>query len=680
MMKTNYHVSVKTSHGYNDGGTNSTVETQFVGTDGKTTSWTKLDTLFYNNFEQGRTDKFNVQMEDVGMPCIVRFRLIHAKKKSDSWMCDYVVIGYGEQSKTFPLYTFVGDHVEIIDSDTELPQKISLDLVKAQRKKNLLKMKEVVRWNNLEKNRGLSEGLMRSCDAVQYEDLPSFMRKYSTRQSEFKRSTTYGVIVGKVKQMETSLVPLKNLESYHVFHRKLDALAQETENFLDGWDTDEGFGWQMLNGIYPLGFTACKQIPKYFNVTNADLKGLLGPGKTIESEIKAGKLYIIDYTKVYHPDNGLVHKNNKHGKPCDVAPAVCLFHVDNHGKFLPRAIQLKPNDRDYLFVSEQSDDWMLAKMYVRNAGFSIHEWIYHFLYTHGSVEPFQIAAYRCLSIAHPIYKLLRPHIRTVAAINSQARHGLVPPTSIAANGICIDAASMMKYYYKNYHLDTLNIPKVLERSGINPDNIPDYCYGQDTLKLWKIIGNYVKEIVNLFYTSNKDVIEDEELQEFAHEVAHEGFGWEDKNLRGIPDKFTTREEVIELCTIVITTSSVQHAAVNFGQYETSKYAPNYPGIMNMPPHKRGEGSMERIMQSLPDNKQIFGVIALVYALSKYSDAEEFLGEVNELWFHEEKAIKIQEKFQDELKKLDDELKVRNSKKARSYLHQLPSNVPNSIAI
>ena len=39
---------------------------------------------------------------------------------------------------------------------------------------------------------------------------------------------------------------------------------------------------------------------------------------------------------------------------------------------------------------------------------------------------------------------------------------------------------------------------------------------------------------------------------------------------------------------VIFTSSSQHAAVNFGQFETYQFCPNSPGCMRLEPHKKGE--------------------------------------------------------------------------------------------
>ena len=41
-------------------------------------------------------------------------------------------------------------------------------------------------------------------------------------------------------------------------------------------------------------------------------------------------------------------------------------------------------------------------------------------------------------------------------------------------------------------------------------------------------------------------------------------------------------------TVVVGTSSAQHAAVNFGQWDHNKFIPMNPPIMMLPPHKKGE--------------------------------------------------------------------------------------------
>ena len=45
---------------------------------------------------------------------------------------------------------------------------------------------------------------------------------------------------------------------------------------------------------------------------------------------------------------------------------------------------------------------------------------------------------------------------------------------------------------------------------------------------------------------------------------------------------------MEICVALMFTCSAQHAAVNFGQFETYKFIPNSPTCMRLPPHKKGE--------------------------------------------------------------------------------------------
>jgi len=289
-----------------------------------------------------------------------------------------------------------------------------------------------------------------------------------------------------------------------------------------------------------------------------------------------------------------------------------------------------------------------------------------------------LACFRCLSTAHPIYKLLRPHLRTVAVINQKAREILIPKDSVI-NRLSFEAVSTLKTFYKTFTFNDMNIPKLLRKNGV-ANKIPHYYYAQDTLKLWKMLEKYISEVVNLFYKTDKDVIEDSELQQFADESANLGFGWQDGNKRGIPSKFESRDELINLLTVVIATSSLQHAAVNFGQWDHLKFVPMCPPIMNLPPNKKGEATMKRIMSCLPTIDQSAGFIAANYALSQYLVDQDFLGDIPETWFYEEEVKKIQKKFQEDLKKLDMELEERNNKLPRKYIYQMPRNIPNSVGI
>lgn len=55
--------------------------------------------------------------------------------------------------------------------------------------------------------------------------------------------------------------------------------------------------------------------------------------------------------------------------------------------------------------------------------------------------------------------------------------------------------------------------------------------------------------------------------------------------QGIPGqgKFRRAEDIIMVCTSIIFTCSVQHAAVNFPQYNEYAFPPNYPSVLNKTP-------------------------------------------------------------------------------------------------
>ena len=40
-------------------------------------------------------------------------------------------------------------------------------------------------------------------------------------------------------------------------------------------------------------------------------------------------------------------------------------------------------------------------------------------------------------------------------------------------------------------------------TGMHPEKIPHYYYGQYTLKIWKIVEDHVTDFVNLYYTSDQ---------------------------------------------------------------------------------------------------------------------------------------------------------------------------------
>ena len=49
-------------------------------------------------------------------------------------------------------------------------------------------------------------------------------------------------------------------------------------------------------------------------------------------------------------------------------------------------------------------------------------------------------------------------------------------------------------------------------------DIPNYHYRDDGLKLWHVINGYVRDIINIFYETDKEVEEDKELEDWDCEI------------------------------------------------------------------------------------------------------------------------------------------------------------------
>jgi hypothetical protein len=68
------------------------------------------------------------------------------------------------------------------------------------------------------------------------------------------------------------------------------------------------------------------------------------------------------------------------------------------------------------------------------------------------------------------------------------------------------------------------------------------------------------------------------VKEMATSQSHGGCG-----IGGMPESLEKNEQLVDVCTAIISTCSLAHAGANFQQYEAYGYVPNYPPIlMKMP--------------------------------------------------------------------------------------------------
>jgi len=153
----------------------------------------------------------------------------------------------------------------------------------------------------------------------------------------------------------------------------------------------------------------------------------------VEQAIQDARLFILDYHDAFMSYLKFINKP----VPKSYATRTILFLKDD-GTLKPLAIELSlphPDGERYGAVSKvllppeghgvQRTIWQLAKAYVVVNDACYHQLMSHWLNTHCAIEPFIIATNRCLSVVHPIHKLLQPHYRDTMNINALARSSLI---------------------------------------------------------------------------------------------------------------------------------------------------------------------------------------------------------------------------------------------------------------
>ncbi|MXQ89378.1 hypothetical protein E5288_WYG000922 [Bos mutus] len=341
-----------------------------------------------------------------------------------------------------------------------------------------------------------------------------------------------------------------------------------SEYVREHWCEDQFFGYQYLNGVNPVMLHCLSSLPSKLPITNDMVAPSLGPGTCLQTELERGNIFLADYWILAEVP---VHCINGH--PQFVAAPLCLLWLNPQGALVPLAIQLcqTPGPDSPIFLPTDTDwDWLLAKTWVRNSEFLVHENNTHFLCTHLLCEAFAMATLRQLPLCHPIYKLLLPHTRYTLQVNTIARATLLNPeglvdkvTSIGRQGLLyLMSTGLAHFTYTNFCLpDSLRARGVLD--------IPNYHYRDDGLKIWAAIESFVSEIVGYYYTSDASVQQDSELQAWVGEIFAQAFLGRESS--GFPRQLCTQGQLVKFLTAIIFNCSAQHAAVNSGQRPLGTY-------------------------------------------------------------------------------------------------------------
>ncbi|XP_033986165.1 hydroperoxide isomerase ALOXE3-like isoform X2 [Trematomus bernacchii] len=585
------------------------IHIKLVGTDGESDR-TRLSCITGPlAFIAGKVSTFTVSCPvSVG-----KLILIELDKKNpvvlpeDDWFPAKVEVESPDgETYIFPIYRWITDsEVQRFREGTALRVcEDSHHLGRYSREQELKQREKDYRWDVY------AEGIPHIMKAEDASSLPCEVRFSFNKTIQFGFTAATALAELKVKGIADSE---KNWTDIDHINRVFCSKDTEISKYVtEHWKEDTFFGYQYLNGVNPILIRRCTALPENFPVTD----DMIFPDgqSSLADEMKNGNIFLLDYTRLDGLKANIVHEKQQYL----MAPLVLLQKTPDD-KLMPIAIQLKqtPADDNPIFLPTDSEyDWLTAKMFVRSADFSEHQLNVHLLRTHLLAEVFAVSLLRNVPMVHPLYKLLLPRTRYTMQINLMARNLLISPsgffnTYAASGGEALSTIlerSMSSITYKS-----LCMPEDIAERGM--DDVPNYYYRDDGLKLWDIINRFVQGLLTFYYKSDDEVKQDSELQKWTSDIFEHGFLSQEST--GIPQCLSSVAELVKFVTMVLFTCSAQHSAVNDGQFDYGGWMPNTPFSLQLPPPTtKGTTSEATMLNTLPDIGISAQGMAALWVLSK----------------------------------------------------------------
>uniref|UniRef100_A0A8C5L1I8 Arachidonate 8-lipoxygenase n=2 Tax=Jaculus jaculus TaxID=51337 RepID=A0A8C5L1I8_JACJA len=668
-------VRVSTGEAFGSG-TWDKVSVSIVGTQGES-PLLPLDRLG-KTFTAGSEEVFEVTIpKDVGPVLLLRVHKVPPRLPGvspDAWYCRWFQLEMLPGAPLrFPCYQWLEAAGSLVlrDGAAKVCWADNHLRLQRQRQEELQARREMYCWKTY------VQGWPHCLDEVSVSDLDRNIKYSTVKAAKFKLKTSSAFTELKIKGLLDrtglwkSLQEMKRMLNFHS--------TPVAEYVFQHWQEDSFFASQFLNGLNPVMIRRCHSLPKNFPVTDDMVAPVLGPGTSLQAELEKGSLFLVD-----HGILSGVRTNVINGRPqFSAAPMTLLYQCPDHGPLLPLAIQLSqsPGPNSPIFLpGDDTWDWLLAKTWVRNAEFSVHEALTHLLRAHLLPEVFALALLRQLPRCHPLFKLLIPHIRYTLHINTLAREQLVAPGKVVdrSTGLGIEGFSeLIQRNMEQLNYTDLCLPEDIKARGV--EDIPGYYYRDDGMQIWGAVKSFVSDIVGIYYPSDAAVQDDQELQAWVKEIFVEGFLG--RKSSGIPSSLDTQEALVQYVTMVIFTCSAKHAAVSASQFDSCVWMPNLPPSMQLPPPTfKGQAHAESFIATLPPVNATCDVIIALWLLSKEPGDRRPLGTYPDEHFTEEAPRQSITAFQNHLAQISRSIKERNQGLPLPYTYLDPPTIENSVSI
>ena len=466
--------------------------------------------------------------------------------------------------------------------------------------------------------------------------------------------------------------PAKTLKEYGELFKSF-GIPPISKDFAE----DHTFAAMRVSGPNPVMLKRMKSFDERMPITNELFREAL-PDDSLDAALAEGRMYLADYAVLDGAELGNFPNGNKY-----LYAPLALFVITRHTKELvPVAIQCqqKPAKDNPIFTPQDGYNWLIAKTIVETADGNVHEASTHLGRTHLLMEPFVIASYRQLAESHPLSLLLWPHFEGTLAINKAAWHHLIAVkggvdklmggTIATSRKICVEGAQSVRI------MNDLPPLTFAQRGVDDHEAFPNYAYRDDAMLYWNAIRKWVESYLRLYYLTDADIRDDHELQNWVRELASTRGG----RVNGLPNSGSLLrvEELIDVATFVIYTCSVQHAAVNFPQYDCMSYVPNMPlaGYRPAPTTRKG-ATEEDLIAMLPpvDMAELQMELGYILGTVRYTQ----LGHYPNGHFVDGRVSPLLQVFQNSLEAIGKTIAERNQTR-RPYETLAPAGIPQSINI
>ena len=567
-------------------GTDDNISIIIVG-DRAATKRQYLDTMLYNDFERGDTMEYSFRDREIGNIQYIIMKKEESKLTIESeWYLKKVVVQKDKSGYeiSFPFFQWVNnvsqDPLIIMSNQTCLPQNES----EIRNSARLLETSLSGHWvetsfnwsyelktgDTIEDVREHQPGFLEvKSEDKSYDELDSRFQWNPEHYTEYKDLRRTLAMTGLKSTITGLFDPINTIEEYKDV---VDEIPEESAeaSWMEIWDSDEEFGRQTMNGMNPVNLHRITELPEKFPVTDANMEGILQRGLTLQEEIERGNMYMIDLKILDGVSTG-TYEDQK----LSLAVPMVLFYLPPNEKLIPVAIQLGQlpgPDFPIWTPNDTREDWLLAKFWFRNGDAQLGQIVTHLAQTHFLLEPFAVGMFRSLSLAHPIHKLLKENLKNLIAIDTKAREVLISPGGVGDVSLTVGHGSngiieTLTKAYQNYSYKDMNYKNNLIQRDVM--ELPRFHHRDDAIKLWDATLSYMQDMVDHFYKSDSDVIEDWEVQAWVKDVFDNGFG-KMKHLQeaslGVPSSLVTKADLVEyLQTIFYTT--VRHSFANFYSFE-----------------------------------------------------------------------------------------------------------------